>query len=786
MRIKNIGWVFILGTFLFAVTAVAQQRDIAIISKNQVQVGDETLTLYQNSWALVIGINDYQNPVVDDLHYAVNDAKSVKEMLVRLGFASENIYGLYDSGATRNAIRKKLDDLVRSASPEDRIVIFFAGHGKDHLLSEGQTEGFLVPYDGDPDNLQETCLSMSEIKDIVEPAKARHVLFLVDACYAGIMGKTRSLPRYSGWHSIQEKWKKHAVQVITAGTHFQEAHEDIRWGGHSVFTYYLLEGLGRGLADNDRDGVILPSELVSYLLPRVTRDTGYIQEPQLFRMAGDGEFIFVVGKGHLPPPKKEIVRFESEPEGAVVWVNGDIVCEKTPCEREVDAVLAQVVMQKERYFKKQDVFEIQKGMHNISWKLYPNFGWLTVTTRPEDGLRVEINGETKGETPIVDLELDPGSYEVTIVDRRFVDQSKRIEIEAGEEKKIGFEMKYNVGWISVDSDPPGMKVFVGENEVGYTPIEKWELPQGRHTVKVADPKYYEQSREITLRGGESKPLDFGKMKPITGTLQIAAEDPQHRRVRADVYLDGEKIGEAPGDFKVIIGEYEVKVSKGNLEWKGSVEVKEGQVRRIEAKLKPIKLVTYFPIGGGGGYRGAGSVGFAEIGVNAGLIWGRKEDYSSRTPLKKGFYAGVELDWDIPLFAIEDEEAGSTPAAGSVKVRVGPIWSHFYLGVVGSGLFILSDVNNSDLPPEKSGLMDFSYYYFSVGAEGKAYFGEPALDSSHHFYLAFDATYVLDSEFKYTYQKVSDDGSERMIIKKDDDDLLSGASFLVMFGYGYTL
>ncbi|MDZ4277760.1 MAG: hypothetical protein U1B78_01345, partial [Dehalococcoidia bacterium] len=39
---------------------------------------------YGESWAVVIGINDYQHPRVDKLRYAVNDARSVERALLTL------------------------------------------------------------------------------------------------------------------------------------------------------------------------------------------------------------------------------------------------------------------------------------------------------------------------------------------------------------------------------------------------------------------------------------------------------------------------------------------------------------------------------------------------------------------------------------------------------------------------------------------------------------------------------------------------------------------------------
>ena len=47
---------------------------------------------YENSWAVVIGINDYAKEDIPDLNYAVSDAEGIREMLVEYyGFENENI-----------------------------------------------------------------------------------------------------------------------------------------------------------------------------------------------------------------------------------------------------------------------------------------------------------------------------------------------------------------------------------------------------------------------------------------------------------------------------------------------------------------------------------------------------------------------------------------------------------------------------------------------------------------------------------------------------------------------
>jgi hypothetical protein len=88
-----------------------------------------TANLYSSSWAVVVGINDYQ--IWPTLNYAVNDARSVRSKLLDLGFESAKIFELYNRDATKeNILRIVADELPRKTGPNDRVLFFFAGHGQ--------------------------------------------------------------------------------------------------------------------------------------------------------------------------------------------------------------------------------------------------------------------------------------------------------------------------------------------------------------------------------------------------------------------------------------------------------------------------------------------------------------------------------------------------------------------------------------------------------------------------------------------------------------------------------
>ena len=98
--------------------------------------------IYDNSYALIIGIDNYQN--VQPLNYAVKDAESIQHMLINsFDFLLENVTILKNEAATKQNILKSFSDITKKAEDSDRVLIFFAGHGETMDLPAGGEMGFL-------------------------------------------------------------------------------------------------------------------------------------------------------------------------------------------------------------------------------------------------------------------------------------------------------------------------------------------------------------------------------------------------------------------------------------------------------------------------------------------------------------------------------------------------------------------------------------------------------------------------------------------------------------------
>ena len=158
---------------------------------------------------------------------------------------------LTDKEATLDNIRTKLFEVATSVNEGDRLLVYYAGHGETYDLKSGGERGYLIPVDGDLDNIFATCLPMSDIKEIANVTEAKHVLFLMDACYGGLLAVDARSIRKTTPGYIDKITRDNARQIITAGGKGEQVIEKSEWG-HSAFTKNLLSGLRDWMADTWR------------------------------------------------------------------------------------------------------------------------------------------------------------------------------------------------------------------------------------------------------------------------------------------------------------------------------------------------------------------------------------------------------------------------------------------------------------------------------------------------------------------------------------------------------
>jgi hypothetical protein len=204
-----------------------------------------------------------------------------------LGFPASNITYLIDAEATKDKIlRAYLRFAAEDIDIDERLLIFYAGHGHTRTGSRGEI-GYLVPFDADLSDLS-TLIRWDDLTRNAELIRAKHIFFIMDACYGGL-ALTRNLQPGST-RFLKDMMLRHSRQVLTAG----KADEVVADAGgplpnHSVFTGHLIEGLRGNAATTE--GVITASGLMAYVYGRVANDMNSNQTPHYGYFDGDGDFI---------------------------------------------------------------------------------------------------------------------------------------------------------------------------------------------------------------------------------------------------------------------------------------------------------------------------------------------------------------------------------------------------------------------------------------------------------------------------------------------------------------
>lgn len=251
---------------------------------------------YRKLHALVVGINRYASPGIPPLAYAENDAREIARVLRDL-YGFDTVTLLLGADATRDRIVEALASLQdRSVvASDDGVVIYFSGHGQTVPTASGE-QGYLLPVDArvnldDVHNaapFRRYAIRMDDLRSDADAIPARHILFLVDACYSGYLS-SKALDETPP--ELVTALRYPARQVITAGTKGERAVEHHAWG-HGAFTYKLLERL------RIETEPVSATSLGAWLKRAVPREVAarapqYSLTPQAKYLSGDGDFYFI-------------------------------------------------------------------------------------------------------------------------------------------------------------------------------------------------------------------------------------------------------------------------------------------------------------------------------------------------------------------------------------------------------------------------------------------------------------------------------------------------------------
>ena len=232
----------------------------------------------RNFYGLIIGINEYNDPEIQDLDNPIKDAEALATVLQQhYSFEKQNLKII--SNATREDIIMALDVLVDKVDEKDNVLIFYAGHG---IWNNKLDQGYWLPSDASADS-KSYWLSNSTLRDYIGGIKSKHTLLISDACFSGGILKERGV--FENSKAILEVYKLPSRKAMTSGTLKTVPDE-------SVFIKYLLKNL-----KNNQAPLISADQLFRNFKTAVINNSPNGQVPQYgpISQAGDegGDFVFL-------------------------------------------------------------------------------------------------------------------------------------------------------------------------------------------------------------------------------------------------------------------------------------------------------------------------------------------------------------------------------------------------------------------------------------------------------------------------------------------------------------
>ena len=560
----------------------------------------EALPTGSKRFALVIGVDEYEDSQINKLEGAGNDAKAIVEALVQYADFPRDQVRLLTSDQpaerkpTRNKILRQLSNL-RGAVPKDGLLLIaFAGHG-----IERGGQAYLLPSDAelsdDVSLLEQSSINVDEMRKRIVETGVGQVVMILDACRNDpAAGRGDSDNRLSNKFTSAFNFEERNAEIKAFATLYATAvgyrAYEYKERKQGYFTWALVEGL-KGAAANEKGEVTL-SGLLNFLQDQVPK-----------RISLD------LGSGKTQKPYADIQGYKASDlvlakvaAAENVAVADPYAIERTAWEdaqSKNDPIAYREYMKKfpRGMFTEQAMWESIRGSADPAdfksyLKQFPGGKNASLASRLGEDAAWERIRDSKNVS-------DYQAYLREYPKGRFAEIAiRRAQPPATPIKTETVPQRPSKGILTVLTNTPATVTVTPRDASSVKPLTgqsggqdnkfRAELPPGLYDLEVSAAKYSSKRVSgIKLATDEAIPVE---LIPLGGTIQIGSVEPA-----AIVFIDDQKAANATARREeklievadVTAGRHRLRVSQPNqIEWTREVEVEDGRTKYVAAEFKP--------------------------------------------------------------------------------------------------------------------------------------------------------------------------------------------------------
>ncbi len=440
----------------------------------------------------------------------------------------------------------------------------------------------------------------------------------------------------------------------------------------------------------------------------------------------------------------EFVVINTEPSGADVYLNNEPVG-KTPFATDKPEGRYEWRVERNLYLPQAGVFDLVPGEQvRLDLELIPDFGSVYVSSYPEQGATITLNGLDVGKTTPATLErLPTGEHTLVLSHQWYGTVTKKITVKAGEQITETLTMSPTFGDVTVAA-ANDEEVFVNGGSKGKG---TWNgrLAPGVYQIEVRKPSHKSAKRQLAIKSGDIETLELSP-EPIYSSLRVVSEP-----LDAEIFLNGVSYGTAPKIIRdLLVGSYELELRKPSFGiYRTNIEVVEKQMNEVNGVLTSMGVISVSsttPEAGvylNGDYRGMAPATLTDLKPGTYKIEVKKAGYDTFT---KSVYIepGSKEQLNVTLSeAASSITVNSSPSSAKIYVdgnyrgltpqRIdGFSAGNYDLELQRDGykpvkrrLYIKSDEHrkmNFDLSPNRATRVANQYSYGGLGFSNKAFRG----------------------------------------------------------------
>lgn len=235
------------------------------------------------------------------------------------------------------------------------------------------------------------------------------------------------------------------------------------------------------------------------------------------------------------------------------------------------------------YKSDKGIIEIGSERNELNISLNPNYSKLFVSSQPENGAKVTIDGEDKiaGVTPFTTDRLIKGKHLFRFQLSQYVTKDTTIIVDGdGSTKNVSVAMSANFSNIEITA-PEGSYIYINNENKGRS---HWSgrLTEGMYFVEARKDSYRTTTKNINVVRGHDQNIKLDAPIPIYGILNINSHP-----IGANVYVDGKLIGTTPNVFNnILVGSRTITLrNKGYHDYTSNLNIEEGKASNLDVQLK---------------------------------------------------------------------------------------------------------------------------------------------------------------------------------------------------------